>query len=39
MVLVYLLNLPILSEQAQLYTILEMCRAFERVFKEHLDGG
>lgn len=24
---------------AQLYTILEMCRAFERVFKEHLDGG
>ncbi|KAI4340723.1 hypothetical protein MLD38_025533 [Melastoma candidum] len=24
---------------AQLYTILELCRAFERVFKEHLDGG
>ncbi|XP_047330516.1 phragmoplastin DRP1C-like [Impatiens glandulifera] len=24
---------------AQLYTILEMCRAFDRVFKEHLDGG
>ncbi|XP_044491225.1 phragmoplastin DRP1C-like [Mangifera indica] len=24
---------------AQLYTILEMCRAFEHVFKEHLDGG
>jgi hypothetical protein len=25
--------------QAQLYTILELCRAFDRVFKEHLDGG
>lgn len=24
---------------SQLYTILEMCRAFDRVFKEHLDGG
>lgn len=24
---------------AHLYTILEMCRAFDRVFKEHLDGG
>ncbi|KAL1365884.1 hypothetical protein AAHE18_03G321300 [Arachis hypogaea] len=24
---------------AQLYTILEMCRAFDKVFKEHLDGG
>ncbi|CAJ1943165.1 unnamed protein product [Sphenostylis stenocarpa] len=24
---------------AQLYTILELCRDFERVFKEHLDGG
>ncbi|KAJ0968139.1 hypothetical protein J5N97_025056 [Dioscorea zingiberensis] len=24
---------------AQLYTILELCRAFERVFREHLDGG
>ncbi|RWR79573.1 dynamin-related protein 1C [Cinnamomum micranthum f. kanehirae] len=24
---------------AQLYIILEMCRAFDRVFKEHLDGG
>ncbi|XP_021895319.1 dynamin-related protein 1E-like [Carica papaya] len=23
----------------QLYTILELCRAFDRVFKEHLDGG
>lgn len=25
--------------QAQLYTILDLCRAFDRVFKEHLDGG
>ncbi|KAL3497687.1 hypothetical protein ACH5RR_040419 [Cinchona calisaya] len=24
---------------AQLYTILEFCRAFDRVFKEHLEGG
>ncbi|KOM32490.1 hypothetical protein LR48_Vigan01g204600 [Vigna angularis] len=24
---------------AQLYTILELCRDFEQVFKEHLDGG
>ncbi|CAN1173769.1 Phragmoplastin DRP1E [Linum perenne] len=24
---------------AQLYTILELCRGFDRVFKEHLDGG
>ncbi|XP_051144978.1 phragmoplastin DRP1C [Andrographis paniculata] len=24
---------------AQLLTILEMCRAFDRIFKEHLDGG
>ncbi|CAN8318469.1 unnamed protein product [Cochlearia groenlandica] len=24
---------------AQLYTILGMCRAFEKIFKEHLDGG
>ncbi|XP_038687876.1 dynamin-related protein 1E-like [Tripterygium wilfordii] len=24
---------------AQLYNILELCRAFERVFKEHLEGG
>lgn len=24
---------------AQLYTILELCRAFDRIFKEHLDGG
>jgi hypothetical protein len=24
---------------AQLYTILDLCRAFDRIFKEHLDGG
>ncbi|KAL2536680.1 Dynamin-related protein 1E [Forsythia ovata] len=24
---------------AQLYTILELCRAFDRIFKQHLDGG
>ncbi|KAM2028115.1 hypothetical protein ACFX1T_020309 [Malus domestica] len=24
---------------AQLYTILELCQAFDRIFKEHLDGG
>ncbi|PON87555.1 Dynamin superfamily [Trema orientale] len=24
---------------AQLYTVLELCRAFDRIFKEHLDGG
>ncbi|OIT22685.1 PREDICTED: dynamin-related protein 1C [Nicotiana attenuata] len=24
---------------AQLYTILEMCRAFDRIFREHLEGG
>ncbi|XVF52422.1 hypothetical protein PTKIN_Ptkin05aG0016700 [Pterospermum kingtungense] len=24
---------------AQLYTILELCRAFDRIFKEHLEGG
>ncbi|KAG0556376.1 hypothetical protein M758_11G047200 [Ceratodon purpureus] len=24
---------------AQLYTILELCRAFDRIFKEHLDGS
>ncbi|KAK1313093.1 Dynamin-related protein 1C [Acorus calamus] len=28
-----------LLSKAQLYTILEMCRAFDQVFKEHLDGG
>uniref|UniRef100_A0A803MTK2 Dynamin-related protein 1C n=1 Tax=Chenopodium quinoa TaxID=63459 RepID=A0A803MTK2_CHEQI len=31
---------PIASDGgAQLYTILEMCRAFDKVFKEHLEGG
>lgn len=24
---------------AQLYSILELCRAFDHVFKSHLDGG
>ncbi|KAA8525936.1 hypothetical protein F0562_007964 [Nyssa sinensis] len=24
---------------AQLYSILELCRAFDQIFKEHLDGG
>eukprot|EP00850_Spirogloea_muscicola_P002385 SM000009S23514 [mRNA] locus=s9:452194:477102:- [translate_table: standard] len=24
---------------AQLYTVLEMCRAFDYIFKDHLDGG
>ncbi|XP_024982564.1 dynamin-related protein 1E-like [Cynara cardunculus var. scolymus] len=24
---------------AKLYTILELCRAFDKIFKEHLDGG
>lgn len=24
---------------AHLYTILELCRAFDKIFKEHLDGG
>ncbi|GJU44936.1 dynamin-related protein 1E-like protein [Tanacetum coccineum] len=24
---------------AQLYTILELCRAFDKIYKEHLDGG
>ncbi|MED6204410.1 Phragmoplastin drp1e [Stylosanthes scabra] len=28
-----------LDAGAQLYTILDLCRAFERIFKEHLDGG
>ncbi|KAG6434507.1 hypothetical protein SASPL_106144 [Salvia splendens] len=28
-----------LAFQAQLYTILELCRAFDKIFKEHLDGG
>ncbi|XP_042486070.1 phragmoplastin DRP1C [Macadamia integrifolia] len=35
-----LLGRPIGSDGgAQLYTILDMCRAFDRVFREHLDGG
>jgi hypothetical protein len=25
--------------QAQLYTVLELCRSFDRIFKEHLDGS
>ncbi|XP_042487393.1 phragmoplastin DRP1C-like isoform X2 [Macadamia integrifolia] len=34
------LGRPIGSEGgAQLFTILDMCRAFDRVFREHLDGG
>ncbi|XP_078441984.1 phragmoplastin DRP1E-like [Wolffia australiana] len=28
-----------LDAGAQLYSILELCRAFDRIFKEHLDGG
>ncbi|KAG5010292.1 hypothetical protein JHK87_018807 [Glycine soja] len=28
-----------LLSEAKLYTILQMCRAFDKVFKEHLDGG
>ncbi|KAL8062277.1 hypothetical protein ABFX02_02G137100 [Erythranthe guttata] len=27
------------DDGAKLYTILELCRAFDRIFKEHLDGG
>ncbi|KAK8960584.1 Dynamin-related protein 1E [Platanthera guangdongensis] len=27
------------DEGAKLYTILELCRSFDRIFKEHLDGG
>ncbi|KAF9588481.1 hypothetical protein IFM89_011641 [Coptis chinensis] len=26
-------------KRAHLYTILELCRAFDQIFKEHLDGG
>ncbi|PSR93514.1 Dynamin-related protein like [Actinidia chinensis var. chinensis] len=29
----------VVDARAQLYTILDLCRAFDRVFKEHLDGG
>ncbi|PWA49257.1 dynamin central domain-containing protein [Artemisia annua] len=28
-----------IDEGAKLYTILELCRAFDKIFKEHLDGG
>ncbi|KAL9175803.1 hypothetical protein ABFS82_02G136000 [Erythranthe guttata] len=28
-----------IDDGAKLYTILELCRAFDRIFKEHLDGG
>ncbi|CAL9205819.1 phragmoplastin DRP1E [Musa acuminata AAA Group] len=28
-----------LDAGAQLYTILELCRAFDKIFKEHLEGG
>ncbi|KAL3537145.1 hypothetical protein ACH5RR_000511 [Cinchona calisaya] len=35
-----LLGRPIAVDAgAQLYTILELCRAFDKIFKEHLDGG
>ncbi|KAL2630381.1 hypothetical protein R1flu_015067 [Riccia fluitans] len=35
-----LLGRPIAMDSgAQLYTVLELCRAFDHVFKEHLDGG
>ncbi|XP_049402133.1 phragmoplastin DRP1E-like [Solanum stenotomum] len=35
-----LLGRPIsVDAGAQLYTILELCRAFDKIFKEHLDGG
>lgn len=34
------LGRPIASDAgAQLYLILELCRAFNKIFKEHLDGG
>ncbi|XP_066387999.1 phragmoplastin DRP1E-like [Miscanthus floridulus] len=34
------LGRPIASDSgAQLYLILELCRAFDKIFKEHLDGG
>lgn len=35
----FLIRVFSLYLQAQLYTILELCRAFDRVFKEHIDGG
>ncbi|KAI3963927.1 hypothetical protein MKW92_022267 [Papaver armeniacum] len=33
------LGKPVADSGARLFTILELCRAFDRVFKEHLDGG
>jgi hypothetical protein len=33
------MNTMSLFLQAQLYLILELCRAFDKIFKEHLDGG
>ncbi|KAI3866046.1 hypothetical protein MKX03_024745 [Papaver bracteatum] len=33
------LGRPVADAGARLFTILELCRAFDRVFKEHLDGG
>ncbi|XP_057509947.1 phragmoplastin DRP1E-like [Actinidia eriantha] len=33
------LGRTVVDAGAQLYTILELCRAFDHVFKEHLDGG
>ncbi|CAL4932363.1 unnamed protein product [Urochloa decumbens] len=34
------LGRPIASDAgAQLYLILELCRAFDKIFKEHLEGG
>lgn len=38
-VLLFQSKMSYLDSQAQLYMILEMCRAFDRIFKEHLDGG
>ncbi|MFS7903539.1 putative Dynamin superfamily [Helianthus anomalus] len=29
----------IVDAGAQLYTILKLCRAYNKIFKEHLDGG
>lgn len=36
---VLILDIAHIFLQAQLYTLLELCRAFDRIFKEHLDGG
>jgi hypothetical protein len=32
-------NIIYVLVQAQLYLVLELCRAFEKIFREHLDGG